>query len=186
LSAVRYCLVDIFATIFHSQPEDGPCRGDRDPHNMEVCFKLFLITVCTLQLLLSNIQMTFPIRLGEALWAGLTQWYRAGLRAGWSRVRVLAGAGDFSVRRLVQNGSGAHPASYPVGTRSSFPGGKAAGAGSWPLTSIQCRGQRMRGAIHPYPLYALMAWCSVKAQGHLYLSGVALLCRSCSFFSEAS
>jgi hypothetical protein len=28
----------------------------------------------------------------------------------------------------VQNGSGAHPASYPVGTGGSFPGDKAAGA----------------------------------------------------------
>jgi len=35
----------------------------------------------------------------------------------------------------------AHPASYPVGTRGSFPGGKAAGAWSWPLTSVCCRGQ---------------------------------------------
>jgi len=30
--------------------------------------------------------------------------------------------------RFVQTGSGAHPASYPVGTSGSFPGGKAAGA----------------------------------------------------------
>jgi hypothetical protein len=29
---------------------------------------------------------------------------------------------------VVQTGSGAHPASYPVGTEGSFPGGKAAGA----------------------------------------------------------
>jgi hypothetical protein len=29
--------------------------------------------------------------------------------------------------------SGAHQASYPVGTGVSFPGGKAAGAWSWPL-----------------------------------------------------
>jgi hypothetical protein len=36
----------------------------------------------------------------------------------------------------VQNGSGAHPASYPMGTRGSFPGGKAAGVRSWPLTPI--------------------------------------------------
>jgi hypothetical protein len=36
----------------------------------------------------------------------------------------------------IQNLSGAHPASYSVGTRGSFPGGKAAGAWSWPLTSI--------------------------------------------------
>jgi len=28
----------------------------------------------------------------------------------------------------------AHPDSYPMGNRDSFPGGKTAGAGSWPLT----------------------------------------------------
>jgi hypothetical protein len=44
-----------------------------------------------------------------------------------SRVRFLAGAGNFSLHHRVQNGSGAHPASYPMGTRGSFPGGKAAG-----------------------------------------------------------
>jgi len=27
----------------------------------------------------------------------------------------------------------------------------------------------MRGAIPPLPRYAFMAWCSVKAQGQLYL-----------------
>jgi hypothetical protein len=45
-----------------------------------------------------------------------------------SRVRFLAGAGNFSLHHRVQNGSGAHPASYPMGTRGSFPGSKAAGA----------------------------------------------------------
>jgi hypothetical protein len=45
-----------------------------------------------------------------------------------SRVRFPAGAGNFSLHHRVQNGSGAHPASYPIGTRSSFPAGKAAGA----------------------------------------------------------
>jgi hypothetical protein len=39
---------------------------------------------------------------------------------------------DFSnYRRLslsIQNGSGAHPASYAMDTRGSFPGGKTAGA----------------------------------------------------------
>jgi hypothetical protein len=44
-----------------------------------------------------------------------------------SRFRFPAGAGNFSLHR-VRNGSGAHQASYPVGTRDSFPGGKAAGA----------------------------------------------------------
>jgi hypothetical protein len=53
-----------------------------------------------------------------------------------SRVRFPAEAGNFSLCHRVQNGSGAHPASYPMGTRGSSPGGKAAGAWSWPLTSI--------------------------------------------------
>jgi hypothetical protein len=58
-----------------------------------------------------------------------------------SRVRFPAGAGNFFLHHRVQNRSGAHPPSYPVGTRGSFPGGKAAEAWSWPLTSIYCRGQ---------------------------------------------
>jgi len=33
------------------------------------------------------------------------------------------------------------PASYPMGNRGSFPRSKAAGAWSWRLISIQCRGQ---------------------------------------------
>jgi hypothetical protein len=32
--------------------------------------------------------------------------------------------------------SEAHPAPYPMSTWGSFPGGKVAGAWSWPLTSI--------------------------------------------------
>jgi hypothetical protein len=45
-----------------------------------------------------------------------------------SRVRFPTGAGNFSLHHRVQNGSEAHPTSYPMGTRGSFPGGKAAGA----------------------------------------------------------
>jgi hypothetical protein len=45
-----------------------------------------------------------------------------------SRVRFPVGAGNFSLHHRVQNGSAAHPASYPMGNRGSFPGGKAAGA----------------------------------------------------------
>jgi hypothetical protein len=36
-----------------------------------------------------------------------------------SKVRFPAGAGNFSFHHRVQNGSGAHPASYPMGTRGS-------------------------------------------------------------------
>jgi hypothetical protein len=45
-----------------------------------------------------------------------------------SRVRFPEGARNFSLHHRVQNGSEAHPASYPMGTRGSFPGGKAGGA----------------------------------------------------------
>jgi hypothetical protein len=44
-----------------------------------------------------------------------------------SRVRFPAGSGKFPLHHRVQNGSGANPATYPMGTRGSFPGAKAAG-----------------------------------------------------------
>jgi hypothetical protein len=40
-------------------------------------------------------------------------------------VRSLTGAEDFSSSPCVQTGSGAHSASYPMGTGGPFPGGKA-------------------------------------------------------------
>jgi hypothetical protein len=42
------------------------------------------------------------------------------------KVRILEGAGNFSLHHRVQNGSGAHPASYPMDTEGSFLGGKVA------------------------------------------------------------
>jgi hypothetical protein len=52
----------------------------------------------------------------------IVQWYSAGLRSGWSGVRGPAWAGNFSLHNRVQTGSRAHPASYPMVTRDSFPG----------------------------------------------------------------
>jgi len=51
-------------------------------------------------------------------------------------VSVAVGAENFSPHNGVHTGRGAHPASYPMGTKGSFLGGKADGAWSWPLTSI--------------------------------------------------
>jgi hypothetical protein len=45
-----------------------------------------------------------------------------------ARVQDLAGAGNFSLHHHVQTSSGVHPASYPMGNRGSFPGGKVASA----------------------------------------------------------
>jgi hypothetical protein len=47
-----------------------------------------------------------------------------------SRVRFPAVAGNYFLHHRLQNGSGAHQAFYLMGTRGSFPGGKAAGAWS--------------------------------------------------------
>jgi hypothetical protein len=44
------------------------------------------------------------------------------------KVLFLPGTVNFSLHHRVQTGSGAHPASYPMGTRGSVPGGKVAGA----------------------------------------------------------
>jgi hypothetical protein len=58
-----------------------------------------------------------------------------GIATGWKvEFRFPARAKYFSPFHIVQTGSGAHPASYPVGTR-----GKEAEAWRWPFTSIQCR-----------------------------------------------
>jgi hypothetical protein len=51
-----------------------------------------------------------------------------GLEDQGSRVRFPAEAGNFPLHHRVQNGCGAHPATYTMGTRGSFPGVKAAGA----------------------------------------------------------
>jgi hypothetical protein len=59
--------------------------------------------------------------------SGKAQLYNAELRAGLLGVRVPAGAGNFSLHHRVQNGSGAPPATCPMGIRDSFPGVKAAG-----------------------------------------------------------
>jgi hypothetical protein len=45
-----------------------------------------------------------------------------------SRVRFPAGAGNISLHYRFRNGSGAHPAFYPMGTGALSLGGKAAGA----------------------------------------------------------
>jgi hypothetical protein len=55
-----------------------------------------------------NFTFTFTFRVGVALGYGLDD--------GDSRVRFPAGAANFSFHHRVQNGSGAHPGSYPMGT----------------------------------------------------------------------
>jgi hypothetical protein len=60
------------------------------------------------------------------------------------------GERDFHLLQSVQNGYGAHPASYSMENRGLFPMGKVARASTWPhLHSVLQL--RMGGAILPFP-----------------------------------
>jgi hypothetical protein len=61
---------------------------------------------------------------------------RYGLDDRGSGVRFPVEPEKFSLLHRVQTGSGAHLPSYPMVTGGYFPGNKAAGAWSWPLTSL--------------------------------------------------
>jgi hypothetical protein len=90
-----------------------------------------------------------------------------GLDERCSRVLFPARAGKFSLHHHVQNGSVVHPASYLMDTRGSFPGVRRPGRGAdhSPPSSAEVN----EWSYTSTPQYAFMAWCSVKAQGQLYL-----------------
>jgi hypothetical protein len=101
-----------------------------------------------------------------ALLTRLTQRYSARLWAGWSGIRVPEEAGTFSLYHGVQTASGAHPASYPMGTRSSFSEDKAAEAWSWPHSPPSNAEVKewVQLYLH-FPQYTFMASCLVKSRG---------------------
>jgi len=70
------------------------------------------------------------------------------------------GAGKFSLYHRVQNGSGAHPDSYLMGSRGSFTGVKRSGREAYhsPPSSAYVKNA---WSYTSTPQYALMAWCSV-------------------------
>jgi hypothetical protein len=72
----------------------------------------------------------FPPAIVQSVYRLTTGWTN-----GWSGFESRRGAGNFCFRHRVQTGSGAHTVSYPMGTEGFFPGGKVAGAWSWPFTS---------------------------------------------------
>jgi hypothetical protein len=67
-----------------------------------------------------------------------------------SRVRFPAGTGNFSLHHRVQNGSGAYPTSYPVGTRGSFPGGKWPGHETDHSPPSSAEVKEMELYLHPH------------------------------------
>jgi hypothetical protein len=76
-------------------------------------------------------------------------------------VRFLAEAGNFSLRHRVQTGSGAHTASYPMGTGVLSPEVKRPGheVDHSPASSAEVK--NVWGYTSTLP-YALMWWCLVK------------------------
>jgi hypothetical protein len=81
-----------------------------------------------------------------------------------SKVRFPAGTGNFSLHHRVQNCSGTHPASYPMGTGEGGalslcvkrPGREA------DHSSPYSAEMKNAWAIHPLSQYTFMAWCLVK------------------------
>jgi hypothetical protein len=115
----------------------------RDTHNKSRNVShTFIIYVCHSHVFHVHIFSSADLTLqtdntkGSAVITQSVQRLRHGLDDWGSRVRVPEEAGNFFLHHRIQNGSGAHTASYPMGTGGAFPGGKAAGAWSWPLTSI--------------------------------------------------
>jgi hypothetical protein len=105
---------------------------------------------------------------GDSSWqkahegAGIAQWYRAGLRAGWSRVPWLD-----SRRRglriflfIITYRTALGPTQPPI---QWVPGALPCGRGVKLPTHLHLVPRsRMRGAIPPLPQYAFMVWCLVK------------------------
>jgi hypothetical protein len=63
-------------------------------------------------------------------------------------------------RLLVQTGSEAHPASYPMGPGALSPGVKRPGRESFHFRLVPRL--RTRGHILPLPQYIFIAWCLIK------------------------
>jgi len=101
--------------------------------------KIFETKICTQRNLTANIQTIYFVTMSRDRSVGIGLDY--GMDDRCCSIRYTAGAGNFSLQHRVKNGSGAHGASYPMRTRGCFPGGDAAGAWSWPLTSTSFQGQ---------------------------------------------
>jgi hypothetical protein len=134
----------------HPQPEDAPCRADRDPHDTVFNYQLLTISLCNgggggetggaCSMHVEN-KNTYKFQ-----WENPKSKGRMGYLGVIGRIiskRIFEKYGVHNTgavcSELVQERvqcraflyrfrSGAHPVSYPMGTRGSFPGGKAAGA----------------------------------------------------------
>jgi hypothetical protein len=100
---------------------------------------------------------------GIVLGYGLDNW--------GSRVRFPAGAGNFSLHHRVQNGSGAHPASYAMGSRGYFRGVKRPGreADHQPPSSTEVN---KTWSYTSTSQYVFMAWCLIKHRDNFIFAAI--------------
>jgi hypothetical protein len=85
-------------------------------------------------------------------------YYLKQLPTDWANgVRFPAGTGSFSLCHLIQTGSGARPASCPIGTGASFSGSKVSVVNLTTQLILVPR-LRMLRVIHPLPQYVFMEW----------------------------
>jgi hypothetical protein len=98
----------------------------------------YINKICWIDLIYCSCLIYFKV---SDFMIGFTMFYLLPLDDRVSRIRFSAGAGNFSFHHRVQNGSGAHPASYPMGTKGSFPGVKRPGreADHSPTSSVEVK-----------------------------------------------
>jgi hypothetical protein len=110
------------------------------------------------------------MELAYQIGAGTAKWCSAGLRSGWSGIPAPAGAGNFSLHHRVQIDSGAHPASYPMGTGALFLGVKRPGreADHLPPSSAEVK-QCVKIYLHSSNTPSLRGAQFKQGQRYLYL-----------------
>jgi hypothetical protein len=150
LLAVRDCLFNIFAatlrtrrTSLHPQPEER-MRGAVPPLPQYAFMAWCIVKAQGRQL---HRFLHFP---NESYFTNFVHWLRHGM--GDKHLDYWRGQWrDFPLHHQVQSGSGAHPASCPMGTGGSFLGGKATGGVKLTVHFHLVPRLRTRGAVISTP-----------------------------------
>jgi hypothetical protein len=110
----------------HNSPQLVPILRKMHPvHNLPPYFPQIDPNIILQPTPMSS-ELSVPVRFFDPYFVSISHLTHAYYNP-YARIRFPAGAGNFSLHHRVQNGSGAHPASYAMGTRGSFTEGKAAG-----------------------------------------------------------
>jgi hypothetical protein len=129
ISTTVYSKYEVFCILVRYEVKLFLCLAKHDA--MKTCPVLTTHKTMKTQ---GGVEVLLHIVLTSALYEGESRDNSVGIALGYglddrgSRIRFPEGAGNFSLHHRVQNGSGDHPAFYPMGTRGFFPGGKVAGA----------------------------------------------------------